>query len=79
MMEYRVELEMMGNTIPDDQFKQHILGSLPKSWDQWINNNIGAVIDISKIPMPLGQLIMHIHNEYKRRAGRDSKTSKHIM
>jgi hypothetical protein len=75
MMEYRVELEMMGNTIPDDQFKQHILGSLPKSWDQWINNNIGAVIDISKIPMPLGQLVMHIRNEYKRRAGRDSKTS----
>ena len=65
MMEYRVKLEMMGNMIPNDQFKQHILGSLPKSWDQWINNNIGAVINISKIPMPLGQLIMHICNEYK--------------
>ena len=34
MIEYRAELEMMGNHIPDNQFKQHILGSLPSSWDQ---------------------------------------------
>src|SRR6266576_191585 len=78
MIKYRAELEMMGNHIPDNQFKQHILGSLPLSWDQWINNTIGSVVDIANIPMPLGQLIMHIRNEAKRCAGRSRMTARPI-
>ena len=67
MKEYRVELQMMGWEIADDIFKLHILCSLPCSYAEWVNSTIGSVTELRKIPMSVGQLIMHIRNEATRR------------
>ena len=63
----RMDLEMMGHRIPDNEFKMWIISSLPPSWDDYIKASFGHAGTIEDVNMSSHELRMHILNEYQRR------------
>ncbi|KIL54328.1 hypothetical protein M378DRAFT_19004 [Amanita muscaria Koide BX008] len=64
MKEERMNLEMMGHRIPENEFKMWLISSLPPSWDDYIKASFGTVGTIEDMNMNSHELRMHILNEY---------------